>query len=75
MGWILVDDKVARRVAVRESMKVRGTLGIVAAAAKAGLLDFVDTIERLQRTSMHLNQNVVDEIVREYQRPNERSDQ
>lgn len=37
---ILLDDKVARRTALRESMKVKGTLGILAAAAKANLLDF-----------------------------------
>jgi predicted nucleic acid-binding protein len=63
---VLVDDKVARRVALRELMKVKGTLGIVADAAKANLLDFVETLEHLQRTSMHLDQDVVNEVIREY---------
>jgi predicted nucleic acid-binding protein len=65
---VLLDDKVARRVALRESLKVKGTLGIVADAAKANLLDFVETVELLQQTSMHLDQEIVDEVIREYKR-------
>jgi len=65
---VLLDDKVARRVALKDSMNVKGTLGIVADAAKANLLDFVETVEQLQRTSMHLDQDVVDEVIREYKR-------
>jgi hypothetical protein len=52
-------------------MRVKGTLGIVADAAKANLLDFVETVEALQRTSMHLDQEVVDEVIREYKRSRE----
>jgi predicted nucleic acid-binding protein len=65
---VLLDDKVARRVALRELMKVKGTLGIVADAAKANLLDFVEAVGQLQRTSMHLDQDVVNEVIREYKR-------
>jgi predicted nucleic acid-binding protein len=65
---VLLDDKVARRVALNDSMRVKGTLGIVADAAKANLLDFVETVEQLQRTSMHLDQDVVDEVIREFLR-------
>ena len=65
---ILLDDKMARRVALRELMKVKGTLGIIADAAKANLLDFAETVEQLQHTSMHLDQDVVDEVIREYKR-------
>jgi predicted nucleic acid-binding protein len=69
---VLLDDKVARRAARRESMKVKGTLGIVADAAKANLLDFVETVDALQRTSMHLDQEFVREIVEEYKRSEQR---
>lgn len=65
---VLLDDKVARRAALRDLIKVKGTLGIVADAAKAGLLDFVETVKALQRTSMHLDQEFVREIVDEYHR-------
>lgn len=67
---VLLDDKVARRVAQRDLMKVKGTLGIVADAATAGLLDFVETVEKLQRTSMHLDQDFVREVVEEFKRSN-----
>jgi predicted nucleic acid-binding protein len=63
---VLLDDKVARRGALRELMHVKGTLGIVADAARAGLLDFAETVGLLQRTSMHLDQDVVDEVIREF---------
>jgi len=66
---ILLDDKVARRVAEGRSLKAKGTMGLVADAARANLLNFVETIEQLQRTSMHLDQNIVDQIIREYRRP------
>jgi len=63
---LALDDKVARRGALRELMHVKGTLGIVADAARAGLLDFAETAGLLQRTSMHLDQDVVDEVIREF---------
>jgi predicted nucleic acid-binding protein len=63
---ILLDDKAARRVAQGESLKVKGTLGIVADAARANLLDFAATVKKLQRTSMYLGQDVLDEIIGEF---------
>jgi predicted nucleic acid-binding protein len=63
---VLLDDKVARHVAMRESTKVKGTLGILADAAKENLLDFTEAVEELQRTSMYLDQHVVDEVIRVY---------
>jgi predicted nucleic acid-binding protein len=63
---ILLDDKVARRVALREKMNVKGTLGIVADAARANLLDFAATVKQLQHTNMHLKQEVIDEVIREH---------
>jgi predicted nucleic acid-binding protein len=65
---VLLDDKVARSLARREMTNVKGTLGIMADASKANLLDFVESVEQLQHTSMHLDQEIVDEVVREYKR-------
>ena len=65
---VLLDDRLARRVARRELLNVKGTLGIVAHAAKANLLDFVETINQLQRTTMYLDREVVDQVIREYNR-------
>jgi len=65
---VLLDDKVARRAAQRDLMKVKGTLGIVAEAARANLLEFGETVEALQKTSMHLDQEFVREVLEEYKR-------
>jgi predicted nucleic acid-binding protein len=56
---------------MKELLKVKGTLGVVADAAKANLLDFVETVEQLQRTSMHLDHDVVEEVIREHRRSQE----
>ena len=65
---ILLDDKAARRFAERESFKVKGTLGIVADAAKLGLLNFRKTVETLQQTSMHLEPQLTQRLIAEYER-------
>jgi predicted nucleic acid-binding protein len=65
---VLLDDKVARRCAEQESLKVKGTLGVVADAAKAGLLNFRETIESLQRTSMHLDAKLAQRIIEEQEK-------
>jgi len=64
---VLLDDKAARRAAERESFKVKGTLGIVADAAKIGLLDFRKTVETLQQTSMHLEPQLAQRLIAEYE--------
>ncbi len=66
--FVLLDDKVARRFAESEALKVKGTLGIVADAAKAGLLDFRATVETLQRSSMHLEPQLAERIIAEFER-------
>ena len=65
---VLLDDKVARRFAEQVSLKVKGTLGVVADAAKAGTLDFRETVELLQRTSMHIDPKLVQRIIEEYEK-------
>jgi hypothetical protein len=53
--FVLLDDRVARRFAESEALKVKGTLGVVADAAKAGLLNFRATVEILPQSTMHLD--------------------
>jgi predicted nucleic acid-binding protein len=65
---VLLDDKAARRRAEQESLKVKGTLGVVADAAKAGLLIFRETVELLQRTSMHMDPKLVQCIIEEHEK-------
>jgi predicted nucleic acid-binding protein len=65
---ILLDDKVARRVAEQEAFKVKGTLGVLADAARMGLLDFRASVETLQRTSMHIDPKLAQRIIEEFER-------
>jgi predicted nucleic acid-binding protein len=64
---VLLDDKVARRRAEQESLKVKGTLGVLADAARAGMLNFRETVELLQRTSMHIDPKLVQRIIEEHE--------
>ncbi len=66
--FVLLDDKVARRFAESEALKVKGTPGIVADAAKAGLLNFRATVETLQRSTMHLEPQLAERIITEYEK-------
>ena len=65
---VLLDDKVARRFAEKEELKVKGTLGVIADAAKAGLLDFRKTVETLQRTTMRLEPHLARRIIEEFEK-------
>lgn len=51
---VLIDDLYGRAEAERFSLKVTGTLGILAAAHRRGLLDFEVAIEKLSRTNFYL---------------------
>jgi predicted nucleic acid-binding protein len=66
--FVLLDDKVARRFAESEALKGKGTLGIVADAAKADLLNFRETVETLQRTTMRLESKLTERIIAEYEK-------
>lgn len=66
--FVLLDDKLARRFAESEALKVKGTLGIVADAARAGLLNFRATVEALQGSSMHLDPQLAERIIAEYEK-------
>ncbi len=65
---VLPDDKLARRFTEREALKVKGTLGVIADAAKAGLLDFRKTMETLQRTTMRLEPQLARRIIEEFEK-------
>jgi predicted nucleic acid-binding protein len=65
---VLLDDKIARRIAEQESLRVKGTLGVVADAAGIGLLDFRATVEMLQQTSMYLDPKLAQRIIEEFEK-------
>ena len=46
--WVLIDERLARRVAFSLGLSVKGTLGILLAAALAGLLTRQEVLQDLQ---------------------------
>lgn len=48
---IVLDEKLARRVAAQRGLKVTGTLGVLKESAARGLIDLPVAVERLRRTN------------------------
>lgn len=56
--FLLVDDREAVAVARDKGLRVACTLTVLAMAAQKGLLDLIDGIDRLKRTSFHYRQEL-----------------
>jgi predicted nucleic acid-binding protein len=52
---LLIDDRAGRAEAARRRLPVTGTLGVLAAAHLAGLLDFEQALTRLHSTNFRLD--------------------
>lgn len=65
--WVLVDDKEARRMAKRDGLRVKGTLGILAEAGRSELLDFVQALEALRQTNARLHPDTITRAIEDYQ--------
>lgn len=62
---LLIDDLAGRVEARRRHLVVTGTVGVLAAAHLAGLLDFERTLVRLRQTNFYLSDEVVERVRRE----------
>lgn len=51
--WVIIDERLARRVAFAMGLPVKGTLGILLVAALAGLLSRQEALDDLQRLLAH----------------------
>lgn len=57
---LILDDQLGRRIARLNQLTLTGTLGVLVRAKERGVLDAVKpVIENLQRTSMHLHEDLV----------------
>ncbi len=52
-NWVLIDEKLGRRVAKAMDLPVKGTLGVLLAAVLAGLLSKEQALEALQTLLTH----------------------
>ncbi len=59
---LLIDDWEGRVAAVRHRLLVTGTLGILAEAHRARVLDFEAALARLSQTNFYLSQELLDHL-------------
>lgn len=60
---ILIDERRGYAAAVDKGFEVTGTLGILDLAAKRGLIDLPEAIERLKRTNFRCRQEVIESLL------------
>jgi predicted nucleic acid-binding protein len=56
---ILIDDKKGRAEALRVGLRIAGTIGILEAAGRRGMIDFAAAIQRLRQTNARLDEDVI----------------
>jgi predicted nucleic acid-binding protein len=56
---LLADDGAARREAIRRSIPVQGTLGVLDLAAEHGLVDFPNAIRKLTQTNFRASEKPI----------------
>lgn len=56
---VLIDDRRGRVEAVRCGLRVTGTIGLLEAAARHGLLDFAGAMQRLRHTGARLDEGLI----------------
>ena len=61
---LLIDEQAGRAEAERRRLFVTGTLGVLAEAHRAGLLDFEVALARFRQTNFYLSADLVDRVRR-----------
>lgn len=61
---VLLDDRAGRTAARRLGLVVIGTLGILDEAAERGLVDFQESVSRLQMTNFYVASAIIDPLLR-----------
>lgn len=56
---LIIDDALGRKIALSRGLKITGLLGVLNEAAKGGLLDLPDVINRLQKTTFRASSKLL----------------
>jgi predicted nucleic acid-binding protein len=64
---VLMDDRAAVAVAVKQGLTVTGTLGVLDLAARQGLIHLADAFTRLKGTSFRYRPEIMDELLAQHQ--------
>ena len=62
---LLIDESAGRMVASRLGVANTGTLGVLLAAAREGMLDFGEVLDKLRRTNFRISQTLIDKLLAE----------
>lgn len=62
---ILIDERKGNAVALRKGFETTGTLGLLDLAATRGLIDLMDSVERLKRPNFRYRQKIMDGMLAE----------
>ncbi|MFH1110822.1 MAG: DUF3368 domain-containing protein [Planctomycetota bacterium] len=65
---LLCDDRDARDAALRKSLRVIGTLGVLQEASQNGLLDLGDALAKLRNTNFRVSKLLFDRILEDHRR-------
>ena len=58
--FVLMDETLGRKVAVKNNVAVKGTLGILEEAAHRGLVDLSEAVHKLRTTGIFLSDEIVE---------------
>jgi predicted nucleic acid-binding protein len=62
---LLMDDRESTRVARGKGLRVIGRLRVLQLAARRGLVDLAESLERIKRTNFRYRQELMDELLDE----------
>jgi predicted nucleic acid-binding protein len=62
---LLMDDRRGVTAALQRGLTVTGTMGLLARAAKRGILDLAEAFDRLKRTNFRYRQEIMDALLAE----------
>ncbi len=62
--FLLIDDKDGRREAVARGIPIIGTVGILGAASRVGLLVLSEAVEQLLKTDFRVDQRILEDALK-----------
>ena len=62
---VLLDDLRARQIAQARGLNIVGTLGLLADAARRGLIDFPEAVNDLKGTNFRMSEDLLDSILKD----------
>lgn len=68
---LMIDERLGRKAAAEIGLVITGTIGVLVAASRAGLLDLRDALERLRRTNFRISNAMLNSLLADEQQPPE----